>query len=77
MGTLKLTIWELLIGAMTLTSVAALIALVLSMMLARLLTSLMLSDALVHRPKRNGIDKTLRCFDQLFTCALANRSYYN
>jgi len=77
MESLKLSIWHLAIEAMTLTSVAALVTLVFSMMLAHLLTSLMRSPRLIHRSKRHGVDKTLRWFDQLFTCALANRSYYN
>ena len=77
MESLKLSIWHLAIEAMTLTSVAALVTLVSSMMLAHLLTSLMRSPILVRRSQRRGVDKTLRWFDQLFTCALANRSYYN
>ena len=76
METLKLTIWQLLIEAMMLTSVAALLSLVASMLLVRLLTSLVPSAVSV-RSDGSAFDKTLRWFDQLFTCVLANRSYYN
>ena len=74
METLKLTIWQLLIEAMMLTSVAALLSLVASMILVRLLKTLVLS-AVSIRSSGRSVDKTLRWFDQLFTCALANRSY--
>jgi hypothetical protein len=76
METLKLTIWQLLIEAMMLTSVVALLSLVASMILVRLLTTL-IPSAVSVRSNGNGFDKTLRWFDQLFTCVLANRSYYN
>jgi hypothetical protein len=73
METLKLTIWQLLIEAMMLT---ALLSLVASMVLVRLLTTL-IPSAVMIRSNGRGFDKTLRWFDQLFTCVLANRSYYN
>jgi hypothetical protein len=76
METLKLTIWQLLIEAMMLTSVAALLSLVASMILVRLLTTL-IPSAVFIRSSGRSVDKTLRWFDQLFTCVLANRSYYN
>jgi len=76
METLKLTIWQLLIEAMILTSVVALLSLVTSVILVRLLKALIPSGVSIRTSSR-GVDKTLRWFDQLFTCALANRSYYN
>jgi hypothetical protein len=63
METLKLTTWQLLIYAMTLTSVAAFVALLLSMLLARFLTSLPSTAALIGVPKGSVVDKTLRWFD--------------
>jgi hypothetical protein len=74
METLKLTIWQLLIEAMLLTSVAALLSLAASMILVRLLKTL-IPSAVSARSSGRRVDKTLRWFDQLFTCALANRSY--
>jgi hypothetical protein len=72
--TLKFSVWQLLIEAMTLTSIAGLIALIGSMLLARSLTSL----ASLRRVRSTGpapAVKNLRCVDELFTCSWSTGSY--
>ena len=76
METLKLSIWQLLVQAMTLTSVAGLIALVASLLLARSLTSLMSVAQTNAALARRRLDKTLRGTDELFTTARAGGAYY-
>jgi hypothetical protein len=72
MDALKFSIWRVLVEAMTLTSVAALIALVGSVLLARSIAGLSSFESAASLP---GSDKTLPGFDQLFTSRLPGRSY--
>ena len=73
MEALKFSVWRLLVEAMALTSVAALISLVGSLLLARSIARLASSFQCANSP--SGNDKTLPGIDQFFTCRFHNGSY--
>jgi hypothetical protein len=76
MGTLKLILWQFVIEAMMLTSIVALLALIASKLCARAVSWLIgLPLTRVASAQRAWLDKTLRYFDQLLTCASTIASY--
>ena len=77
MDTVRLAFWRFLFQAMTLTSAAALFGLIASVLLAHLLGSVLPAwrRSWTCPGETKWLDKTLRRFDQLITCALALCSY--
>ena len=77
MDTIKLAFWRFLFQAMTFTGTAALLGLMASVSLAHIVGSLFPAwqQSLSRPVEQRWLDKTLRRFDQLVTCAFALCSY--